>query len=292
MNSYIAIDWGSTNLRAWYYRQGECVEQRRSEAGVTRLEGRTPADVFASVTENWPVDTLPVVMAGMVGSNAGWLSVPYLPCPAALGDLSTQLTRVEDKAWIVPGLSINNDANHNVMRGEETQLLGAIALQPAQIYVMPGTHCKWVATEGDLVRDFRTVMTGELHHLLLCHSLIGAGLPAQETDAAAFRQGLEVGANDSSILTRLFEVRAAHVLGARRRESVSEFLSGLLIGHEVAQMQQHFNPDAQPVTLIGSESLAQRYQIAMALVDVTAQWLDGDSAFQQGIRRIAHELAH
>ncbi|QKJ85004.1 2-dehydro-3-deoxygalactonokinase [Paramixta manurensis] len=290
MTSYIAIDWGSTNLRAWRYENGECIDERRSEAGVTRLEGRTPVEVFDSVTAGWPVTSVPVVMAGMVGSNAGWLSVPYLSCPVSLGKLASQLTRVEDKAWIVPGLSVDSESNHNVMRGEETQLLGAITLAPNRVYVMPGTHSKWVVTEQDTVCDFRTVMTGELHHLLLRHSLVGAGLPPQQANERAFCEGLETGSNDSSILARLFEVRAAHVLGSRPREAVSEFLSGLLIGHEVALMSQTF-PTSGGVTLIAGSSLAQRYQHAMTFAGLPVQLLDGDRAFQHGMRSIANDLA-
>lgn len=293
MNSYIAIDWGSTNLRAWYYREDICQQERRSESGITRLNGRTPAAVFTALTEGWPVSELPVVMAGMVGSNAGWLNVPYLPCPVSLSDIASNLTRVENRGWIVPGLSMSHDDNFNVMRGEETQLLGAAQLSPAACYVMPGTHCKWVREDQQKIVGFRTVMTGELHHLLLNHSLIGAGLPQQLADADAFRQGLETGANDRSILSRLFEVRAAHVLGARPRESVSDFLSGLLIGHEVALMAETFiRGERAPLTLIAGSSLADRYQQAMTFSGLSAQLLDGDYAFQHGIRSIANELDH
>lgn len=93
------------------------------------------------------------------------------------------------------------------MRGEETQLLGARALAPSSVYVMPGTHCKWVLADRRQIHDFRTVLTGELHHLLLQHSLVGAGLPPQETSAAAFAAGLQRGINNPAVLPQLFEVR-------------------------------------------------------------------------------------
>ena len=292
MTSYIAIDWGSTNLRAWHYQQGVCVDERRSPAGITRLGDQTPAQVFASVTAGWPVDEVPVIMAGMVGSNAGWLSVPYLPCPASLNALHDHLTCVEQKAWIVPGLSVERDDNYNVMRGEETQLLGALTLQRVPLCVMPGTHAKWVQLEQDRVLDFRTVMTGELHHLLLQQSLIGAGLPGQETCQAAFMQGVERGCQDASVIARLFEVRAAHVLGGRDRRHVSEFLSGLLIGHEVALMTQQMASSPQPIAIIGGHALAQRYQQALTFINRDSVTLEGDVAFQHGMRSIANVLAH
>ncbi|MEB8480395.1 2-dehydro-3-deoxygalactonokinase [Cronobacter malonaticus] len=289
---YIAIDWGSTNLRAWLYQDEQCLESRQSEAGVTRLNGRTPEAVLAQVTEGWRDDATPVVMAGMVGSNAGWKIAPYLPCPARFADIGSQLTTVAERAFIIPGLCVSREDNRNVMRGEETQLLGARELAPAPLYIMPGTHCKWVQADAQQVNDFRTVMTGELHHLLLTHSLIGAGLPEQQQSADAFNAGLEQGAETDAPLTRLFEVRAAHVLGSLAREQVAEFLSGLLIGNEVASQLRHWQPDSkQPLTLVASPSLASRYQRALSLLGYTAQALEGDRAFQTGIRSLANAVA-
>jgi len=146
--------------------------------------------------------------------------------------------------------------------------------------------------EQDRVIDFRTVMTGELHHLLLKQSLIGAGLPAQEASPDAFRDGLQIGSHDPSILARLFEVRAAHVLGARDRRHISDFLSGLLIGQEVAQMTQQLTHSRQPIVIIAGSALAQRYQQALAFIGTDSVTLEGDRAFQHGIRSIAHVLAH
>lgn len=287
---YIAIDWGSTNLRAWLYQGEHCLDSRQSEAGITRLNGRTFDTVLAQITEGWTQDAMPIVMAGMVGSNAGWVNVPYLPCPARLGDIGEQLAHVKANVWIVPGLCINNDDNHNVMRGEETQLIGAHTLMPSALYVMPGTHCKWVQINDDMVTDFRTVMTGELHHVLLKHTLVGAGLPEQTDSPEAFNAGLERGLQSPDILPRLFEVRASHVLGVRPREQVSEFLSGLLIGSEVASMAEYI-PAQQSVTLVASPSLTARYQQAFKAFGRQSQTLRGDAAFQAGIRSIAHAVA-
>ncbi|HDO7096196.1 2-dehydro-3-deoxygalactonokinase [Klebsiella pneumoniae] len=287
---YIAIDWGSTNLRAGLYHGEECVDSRQSEAGVTRLNGRSFEAVFAEITAGWEPENTPVIMAGMVGSNAGWVTVPYLPCPTPLSALAQQLTAVGQNTWIVPGLCVTQEDNHNVMRGEETQLLGAQQLAPSSLYVMPGTHCKWVRVDGDAVRDFRTVMTGELHYLLLEHSLIGAGLPAQVESSQAFNAGLQRGVDSPDVLARLFEVRASHVLGKLARAQVSEFLSGLLIGAEVASMTRD-DSDRQAITLVASRSLAERYQQAFALLGRAAQTVSGDIAFQAGIRSLAHAVA-
>lgn len=288
---YIAIDWGSTNLRAWLYQGEDCLENRQSEAGVTRLNGQNPEAVFAEITDGWRDATTPVLMAGMVGSNAGWKIAPYLPCPARYDAIGEQLTPVIDNVWIIPGLSVKRDDNQNVMRGEETQLLGARELTPASLYVMPGTHCKWVQADSDQIIDFRTVMTGELHHILLRHSLVGMGLPEQVESPEAFDAGLIRGLNSPVLLPQLFEVRASHVLGSLPREQVSEFLSGLLIGSEVASMTADVAAH-QPITLVASSTLARRYQRAFQASGRDAQIVSGDLAFQAGIRSIAHAVAN
>lgn len=264
---------------------------RQSEAGVTRLNGRSPAAVLAEITQYWRDGATPVVMAGMVGSNVGWKIAPYLPLPAAFSDIGQQLTAVGDNIWIIPGLCVSRDDNHNVMRGEETQLLGARALAPSSVYVMPGTHCKWVLADRLQIHDFRTVLTGELHHLLLQHSLVGAGLPPQETSADAFAAGLQRGINNPAVLPQLFEVRASHVLGALPREQVSEFLSGLLIGAEVATLSATFAGE-QAITLVAGSSLTSRYQQAFRAIGREVTAVAGDTAFQTGIRSIAYAVAN
>lgn len=288
---YIAVDWGSTNLRAWLYQDETCVDHRQSARGVTRLDGLSPQAVLAEITAGWRDEPTPVVMAGMVGSNAGWKIAPYLPCPAAFAAIGERLTPVGDSAWIIPGLSVDRDDNHNVMRGEETQLLGARHLAPSSLYVMPGTHCKWVQADRQHILDFRTAMTGELHHVLLHHSLVGAGLPPQVDSDAAYDAGLARGLNAPALLPSLFEVRASHVLGTLPHEQVGEFLSGLLIGSEVAALAADLAAQ-QAITLVANPSLARRYQRAFAAACRDVQIVDGDQAFQAGIRSIAHAVAH
>lgn len=276
--SYIAIDWGSTHLRAWLYRDGQCVDSLQLPYGVSRLVGQTAREVFDKYIEPWRVrETMPVVMAGMIGSDAGWQSVPYLACPVSLRELSARLYEVAPQVWIVPGLK----TERNVMRGEETQLLGAMRLAPAACYVLPGTHSKCVRVTDGAVSAFSTAMTGELHHVLLNHSLIGKGLPEQRDDSVAFQAGLQRGLDSPAFVSKLFEARASRVLGELAPESVSDWLSGLLIGAEVAAMEP-----AERVTLVGGEALCRRYRQAFEKTGITAEEIAGDAAFQQGIRSI------
>ncbi|SUW64908.1 2-keto-3-deoxy-galactonokinase [Buttiauxella agrestis] len=278
---YIAIDWGSTHLRAWLYRDGQCVDSLQQPLGVSRLTEQTPRQVFEKYIQPWrDAQDIPVIMAGMIGSDAGWHTVPYLPCPVTLHEIGAQLFEIAPQVWIVPGLK----TARSVMRGEETQLIGAMQLAPADCYVMPGTHSKWVQIHEGSVSGFTTAMTGELHHLLMNHSLIGKGLPEQHDNDAAFNTGLQSGLDSPSLVSRLFEARASRVLGDLPPECVSEWLSGLLIGAEVAAMSHELA--VKHVTLVGNESLCRRYRQALAKANIASQEIAGDAAFQQGIRSI------
>ena len=285
MKDYIAVDWGSTQLRGWLIRNGQCVGTKQLPLGITRLNGRSPADVFAEHVAPWRgAEMLPVLMAGMIGSDAGWQAVPYLDCPTAIDAPGRQLCAVAEGVWIIPGLKIEQDGDFNVMRGEETQLLGAWQLMPAECYVMPGTHCKWVQVQNGVVRQFATAMTGELHHLLLNHSLLGQQLPAQLPDEASFALGIEKGLNQPALLSGLFSARAARVLGALAATSVSDYLSGLLIGAEVATFSERYR--ASRVVLVGEHSLNARYQQAMAARGLAVSCCSGEAAFLSGIARM------
>lgn len=293
IKNFIAIDWGSTHLRAWFCQDGIYTDSRQLEAGVTRLAGRKPKDILQQITEGWGQLQTPVIMAGMIGSPQGWCHVPYLSCPLRLTELARGLTQIEENVWIVPGVSIASEDDLNIMRGEETQLLGAWLHAPSSLYVMPGTHSKWAWIESGKIKSFSTVMTGELHHLLLEHSLIGRDLPPQKTDQKMFVSALEQALSNDDILPQLFAVRAAYIMGRQPRETVSERLSGLLIGAEIAQMKRIYDElDDGSVTVVGSQQLTTRYHTAMTMAGVKVEILKGELAFQQGIRSIANEMGN
>ena len=149
---------------------------------------------------------------------------------------------------------------------------------------MPGTHCKWVQVQNGVVRQFATATTGELHHLLLNHSLLGQQLPAQQPDDAAFALGMEKGLTQPAILDGLFSARAARVLGALAATSVSDYLSGLLIGAEVATFSERYR--ASRVVLVGEHSLSARYQQAMAARGLAVSYCSGEAAFLSGMARM------
>jgi 2-dehydro-3-deoxygalactonokinase len=278
----IAIDWGSSRLRAWLLGPaGAVLAERGSDDGASRLVGGAP--VFAAALQalagDWLAQRLPAIACGMVGSAHGWREARYVDCPAALADLHRHTVTVATPAGtplhIVPGL-LDEPASGtpDVMRGEETQLAGLLALDPqraAQATVlMPGTHSKWVRLEGGRVAGFRTRITGELYAVLRQHSVLGRLMPATDDGTEhteAFDAGVAAARNGAGtdLGGQLFAVRTLGLTGRLRAEALPDYLSGLLIGHELAA---GLHPGGPPLLLVGDPALCRRYGRALQVFGV------------------------
>lgn len=269
----IGLDWGTSSLRAYLYdTDGKVVASRQRAWGIRQLPEGGYAAALQAITADWPRCT--VVASGMVGSRQGWLEVPYVDVPADALAIAQGAQRVDacdtHALWIFPGLRQLTPAN--VMRGEETQIVGALALQPARgahsRFVLPGTHSKWASVSDGRIAAFDTVMTGEIYALLLQHSILGAGVPTERAHAfpnPAFERGLHDAraSGDAGVFGRLFSVRALMLNGALALDDVPEFLSGLLIGEEFRLASLHDRGDSViPLCLIGDAALCQRYATA------------------------------
>jgi 2-dehydro-3-deoxygalactonokinase len=226
---------------------------------------------------------LPVLLAGMAGSVRGWVTTPYARCPAGLDDLACALHWVEpQRTAIVPGLS---DPAGDVMRGEEVQLLGAIAagLAPAEaLLCQPGTHCKWAHVADGRIASFSSAMTGEMFALLKAHSLIADFLTGPVADGPAFREGVSAGLS-GRLTTHLFRVRAAALLGHRMADESAAFASGLLIGHDVGG--EDLSP-GQPIYIVADPPLGDLYAAAVELAGGVPHLIDSQAAFVAGISHI------
>lgn len=288
---YIAVDWGTTNRRAWAVSSGVAGAEFEDECGITSVgEGGFPAAV-TMIRER--LGAGPLVMAGMIGSNRGWVEVPYLPCPAGLDSLGQALHQVPgEQAWIVPGLSFTDGRRGDVMRGEETQLFGAVAagLSPADAVVChPGTHNKWALIEDGRITRFRTVMTGEMFNLLRQGSILKGWLDRPVTPDAAFREGVAQGLDGRALTAELFGVRAGILLGLRPAEEAASFVSGLLIGADVRTGGEEYG--AREVVVMGRPELTALYAAALEVAGRRAREVDGEAAFLAGINAIVEQLA-
>ena len=273
MHWLIGLDWGTSRLRAMLFDGDGAVHETRSRAwGIRHLpEGGFDA-ALSSICEGWP--SAPVLAAGMVGSRQGWREVGYVDTPAGIDALAAGIVDVRSadgrRVGIIPG--VRDALSVDVMRGEETQVVGALALRPELAghvcLLLPGTHSKWIDVRDGRIVRLATMMTGELYAILREHSILGAGLPgatASALDADAFDAGVRA-ARDSAAagaLTKLFSARALMLDGRLAPGAVPDYLSGLLIGEELrAGLASGWLRGDAPPLLVGDESLCARYSRA------------------------------
>ena len=288
---FIAVDWGTTNRRAYLIgADGAQGPEFEDEKGILGVEaGGFPAAV-AEIRDR--LGDLPMLMGGMVGSNRGWIEAPYVPCPASAADLAAHVIWAEEgRTAIVPGLSFLNDRRADVMRGEEVQMFGALAagLVPEDGLVChPGTHNKWVTMDGGRVARFRTVMTGEMFSLLKGHSILSDLLQTEAETGEAFEAGVLHGLSDEDLTAELFSVRARVLLEQARREDASSYTSGLLIG---ADLRTGLRQAAEgEIVVMGRPELTALYAAALECAGWATREVDGEQAFLAGAKALAETM--
>jgi 2-dehydro-3-deoxygalactonokinase len=290
-DGYIAVDWGTTNRRAYLIDgTGRLVDEFADDLGLMAVpEGGF--DVAAAEIRQRLGDR-PMLLAGMVGSNRGWREAPYAPAPAGNEDLARAILWIEPgRTGIVPGVSQTGAAGADVMRGEEVQVLGAVAaghVPPDCLICHPGTHAKWIVMAGGRIAAFRTMMTGELFSLLSKHSILAEQLKDEVHVNASFERGVAEALAGAEILSSLFRIRARHVLGEEEGEP-ADYASGLLIGCDVRAGLAMHRGDG-PIALIGRQDLCALYAAAMAQAGRTTIQLDGAEAFLAGIKVLTEML--
>jgi 2-dehydro-3-deoxygalactonokinase len=283
-SNVILGDWGGSRLRLWLVSDSEIVERRE---GSGMIHAANASDTLATAIAGW--DAGRIVLSGMAGARHGMLETAYSPCPvtagrwaaaAGFGEFAGRPLRV------AAGVACRDEHGRpDVMRGEETQVFGAMALDPAlakgeHAFVLPGTHSKWVRLNDGEIVGFRTFITGELFGALKGTSLFAAGGDeSADPLEAGFLDGLARSTADPGLTSTLFEARSAQLCDGKSAGWASGFVSGLLIGIEVAEMA----PD-EPLTIIGEPRLAARYALALVRAGTEATILDGERCAIAGLR--------
>lgn len=298
----VAVDWGTTHLRIWTLdANGAVLAERRSDEGM----GATARDRFEAVLERHLADLavtpdIPVVMCGMVGSRQGWAEAGYLPIPVSLAEIPGRAVRVAASrrdVRILPGLSKSGPAAPDVMRSEETQLLGIDHLSPVaethpRVVCMPGTHSKWVSMTGSTVTDFASFMTGDLYAAAANHSVLRHSLTAGPVDpqSAAFREAVRASLDSpADLLARLFSIRPAGLLRDLAPVEARARLSGYLIGQEIAGALARFDiPDE--IDLVGGSLSGALYVEALAAAGIACTVHDGEAAAIAGLAHAAKAI--
>jgi 2-dehydro-3-deoxygalactonokinase len=288
-DGFIAVDWGTTNRRAYLVGESGGPEAELEDGkGILSVRRGEFQGAIAEVRTN--LGDHPLLLAGMVGSNRGWVEAPYVPCPAGVDELAHGLVRIGDDIVIVPGVSLSN-GRCDVMRGEEVQLVGAIASGeiPADCLVChPGTHNKWVEVSSGRIASFRTVMTGELFSMLKHRSILSDLLANRVKDGDAFRSGVRKGLAGDGLTAELFETRASFLLGRLDKLDAASLVSGLLIGEDVRAGLGTSRPSR--VIVMGAPQLTALYDSALKVAGVESQQIDGEGAFIAGARSIVERL--
>jgi 2-dehydro-3-deoxygalactonokinase len=282
----IAVDWGTSSLRIYRLDESGAIRARReAPAGIMSVTGGAFAATLEAELGDWIGDG-PIVMSGMIGSRQGWREVPYAECPAGAAEIARLMQPIEwgdgRRAWIAPGLCCRDESGvPDVMRGEETQIIGALADLPIgeATICLPGTHSKWVRWRDGRIADFATAMTGEVFAVLRRHSILGRLMSADDDahDPVAFAAGLRRAREPGGLLHQLFAVRTRGLFGEIAADAQPSYLSGILIGHEIAALAPPEIRDGDGlIHLIGAPGLVALYREALAAGGRDSRILDSD----------------
>jgi 2-dehydro-3-deoxygalactonokinase len=294
LSDLLVADWGTSNLRAWRLGPDGAVKAARRFAwGVGQLQpGEARAKLDNAVRPALGAEALPAVLCGMVGSTLGIAEAPYADCPAGGEELARALLRIDERTVIVPGLRcLRPDGYPDVIRGEETKVLGWLALEPRRrlgrhVLCLPGTHGKWVLVQDGRIHHFMTCMSGELYALLSEKSVLRPGAPPSDPDA--FDEGVRYGAGAAPLASRLFTVRARRVGQGLQGGQAASFLSGLLIGDEVARLPALLGLEpGSTIGLMGEPELCQLYEPALKAQGLSVEQADAEQAVVAGLRRLS-----
>lgn len=298
--SYAAVDWGTSSFRLWIVSEGgEILAERRSGEGMTTAaKTGFSAILEAHLQAVAAPPHLPVIVCGMAGARQGWIEAGYLDTPAPLSRIVDAAVTVPDAhrdIRILPGLAQRDAGRPDVMRGEETQLFGALATlgNGSHLICMPGTHSKWVRMTDGVVDGFSTFMTGELFDVISKHSILSHAVAeggAFDGDDPAFLAAVATAAKTPAMATNLFfTLRSGQLLHGLTAQAAKARLSGTLIGLEIAGALSTAKPESA-VCLVASGALAGLYRSALSALDLKPVTIDADDAVRQGLGAAAHAL--
>ncbi len=293
----LALDWGSTHLRATLLRDGETVDAVRSADGVRNLRGRRCEEILAELCGAWAAahPGLAAVASGMVGAREGWREAPYVSAPCGLSEIAAAAVPVPagifGRVWIVPGVQVQEtaDGTLDVIRGEETEILGLLDRIPPDgaVLCLPGTHSKWALCRDGRIVSFRTWLTGEAYERLTVDSLLsGDGSPA-DPGSEAFALGFDAAGAEGGLLHQLFLARTAMLGGRLRPDGVRGFVSGLLVAHELRGALGRIGD--LPLFLVGDTPAAGALARGLQLSGRSFERLRGDF-HSRGILALAGRL--
>ncbi|MBR1268628.1 2-dehydro-3-deoxygalactonokinase [Bradyrhizobium sp. AUGA SZCCT0222] len=295
--AYVAVDWGTSSFRLWVMdRSGDVLGERRSDEGMMAAAKIGFASVLQSHLDAvGAADHLPVVICGMAGARQGWVEAGYLDTPASLTSILQRAVPVREQSRdirILPGIAQRDPKAPDVMRGEETQLLGVLGADGEALVCMPGTHSKWASVRGGTVERFTTFMTGELFSAISQGTILSLAVANADeaVDSEAFKSSVVAAFEAPAFAANLlFQVRSGQLLYGGSPASAREKISGTLIGLELAAGLAG-DRSRRDITLVVSGRLEALYRLAFDSLSVAVQSIDSDDAVRRGLALAAKAI--
>ena len=295
--AYVAVDWGTSSFRLWLMNQaGDVLSERRSDEGMMAAAKIGFAAVLQSHLDAvGAADHLPVIICGMAGARQGWVEAGYIDTPASLTDILQRAVPVPGRSRdirILPGIAQRDPKAPDVMRGEETQLLGALGADGEALVCMPGTHSKWASVRGGTVERFTTFMTGELFSAVSQGTILSLAVANADeaVDTEAFKSAVVAAFEAPAFAANfLFQVRSGQLLFGGSPASAREKISGTLIGLELAAGLAG-DRSKRGITLAASGRLEALYRLAFDSLSVAVQSIDSDDAVRRGLALAAKTI--
>ena len=292
MPKLIIVDWGTSNFRAQLLSEDFLLlDSIVSNKGMLSLKKGEFYEFLKETLKSWFEDECIVLMSGMVGSINGWLETSYVHCDASLKQIREELVRIpniKEEIYIVPGVKSLKNNKIDLMRGEEVQVFGALKLlnKKDAMFILPGTHSKWVEVKNEKIIDFKTNMTGEVFNLLSTKSILAKSITSTEINKDIFSKGLALSFTNTGFLNQIFQARAqASNVGDK---NVHSFLSGIVIGNEIKEMNNVYA--CSEVIIVGSSSLNDLYTIALDFYKIQIQSVDATLATQESMKELYLEI--
>jgi len=295
--AYIAVDWGTSSFRLWLMdRAGDVLAESRSQEGMMAAAKTGFATVLQSHLDTvGATDHLPVVICGMAGARQGWVEAGYIDTPAKLAVILERAVPVPGQSRdirILPGIAQRDPKAPDVMRGEETQLLGALGAGGEALVCMPGTHSKWASVRGGTVERFTTFMTGELFSAISRETILSMAVANADeaVDTEAFKSAVSAAFEAPAFAANLlFQVRSGQLLYGGTPAAAREKISGTLIGLELAAGLAG-DRSKRGITLVASGRLGEMYRLAFDSLSVAVQSIDSDDAVRRGLASAAKSI--
>ena len=266
MNLWVALDWGTSNFRAYLMDNNNVIDQVSTQEGMKFIDQNEFEKILIKNIDAWnnKFDIKVIIASGMVGAKQGWIEVPYINSPCDIRNVNFKTLKILDDAniHILSGVSQFNPSD--VMRGEETQIAGFLLnnVDFNGSICLPGTHSKWVNMNSYNIQEFTTFLTGELYEIVKKYSILNHSLNTTELDDEIVKSSAKlIIENPSFISNKLFEIRADNLLKNSNQTSNNSKLVGYLLGIELSGSRTYW--EDKDLVIIGSSNLNKYYELIL-----------------------------